>query len=653
MSTYPILNNRPIDQWRVVDLKDELKRRKLTTRGLKEDLVKRLDEALRIEREIAEKEKEQHVDNGTAMDHMNEVSDKGELEAPTASESAAVLNNVNATIEKANDALVDINSKFETLGTAIQFEEADKSGHAEGVLKLSPVADSLGTTSVVSLSLKPLAVPSEHSAENVEAQGNDYSEVQLDKEDVEAVPKDVILESSAPINQVSEANPDLGFRVRSDSLSADSVLINENKDNIIADNIKLELDVVKPELGVETSPICLDPVGGESHPLDAAEPCEGNVAAEVKEENNAITADIKKNNKNADMVDSEKLNLDRSSGDDLMEEDVLESKHVDSKHVFGEVGEGGVKEESAPVKDENLVDIVGDANVKDIDVDKHNTSVLTEKRKIDGNESDGPAKRQCKWKSEALKGAEPKVISIPLTTPKDVPQTSAMKRNVSVCASPIHDDAPKERTVPPSQRPPTNSLRIDHFLRPFTLKAVQELLEKTGTVTSFWMDLIKTHCYVTYFSVEEAIDTRNAVYNLQWPPNGGRLLVAEFVDSQEVKARVDCPSLTAAPALDPAAPAPKPITPAVKAVSQPHQPVPRRQQQQQLPPPPPLHPRPTQARDGLPVPPPPDPEKSDPTIVTLGILFKKTKATPSIYYLPLSEEQVAAKLASRRKTMRQ
>lgn len=34
-----------------------------------------------------------------------------------------------------------------------------------------------------------------------------------------------------------------------------------------------------------------------------------------------------------------------------------------------------------------------------------------------------------------------------------------------------------------------------------------------------------------YSSVEEAIETRNALYNIQWPPNnGGRPLVAEFVD---------------------------------------------------------------------------------------------------------------------------
>lgn len=50
-SPYPILENRPIDQWKVTELREELKRRKLTTKGLKEDLVKRLDEALRSEQE--------------------------------------------------------------------------------------------------------------------------------------------------------------------------------------------------------------------------------------------------------------------------------------------------------------------------------------------------------------------------------------------------------------------------------------------------------------------------------------------------------------------------------------------------------------------------------------------------------------------------
>jgi len=49
MSTYPVLNDRPIDQWTVTELKDELERRYLLVSGLKDDLLKRLFEAMQDE----------------------------------------------------------------------------------------------------------------------------------------------------------------------------------------------------------------------------------------------------------------------------------------------------------------------------------------------------------------------------------------------------------------------------------------------------------------------------------------------------------------------------------------------------------------------------------------------------------------------------
>ncbi|KAJ4892660.1 Uncharacterized protein Rs2_19454 [Raphanus sativus] len=76
------------------------------------------------------------------------------------------------------------------------------------------------------------------------------------------------------------------------------------------------------------------------------------------------------------------------------------------------------------------------------------------------------------------------------------------------------------------KRKPLKTKAIHWWL--VTKFAVQELLGITGNVTSFWMDTIMTHCYVSYASVEEAAATREAMYNLQWPPNGGRLLTAEL-----------------------------------------------------------------------------------------------------------------------------
>lgn len=689
MSSYPILGDRPIDQWKVIELKEELKRRKLTTRGLKDDLVKRLAEAVNIERENAEKEKQAETE--FMSDPQPEIIAEDGTD-PVAFQSAKSVDDG----DKNNDELVfnDDNRNRGEVDAKVQIDINDSSpvldqpapeGESTNVGQLGKGEEELvlgkgeelvvPTTVEASIPITVISMPdvtsSDQDLQNLETEENRNSKMELENEHLKPSQEDVVLDSPAPNNQVSEVSPSLGFQVRSDSISADSVSINEKnefKDNIIADNVKLELDV-KPEMvEVEPSSSNVVPVGGESHLMDVEEPSENKLAVEVKEDNDAANADMNKLNEISDVGDSEKLNLDRSSGDDSLDEDVLDSKHIESKPVSDEVGGGSEKTEVTPIKEESPVDIMGDADTKDVSVERNGQPLLAEKRKIldqGGNGSTDPAKRQRRWKSESLKDVELQRSNVtPVTTPRDGAQPHSFRPTFSRSNSAVSDDTPKDRTVPPPQKTPTTSLRIDRFLRPFTLKAVQELLGKTGSVTCFWMDQIKTHCYVTYSSVEEAIETRNAVYNLQWPPNGGRQLVAEFVEPQEVKARLEAPP-TPTPAPPPDSAPTAPLNIGLTAVAPPMvqpQPSPRQLplRQQQLPPPPPLlHPqaKASQERDRLPLPLPPPPpplsEKVDPTIVTLDVLFKKTKASPRIYYLPLSEDQVAAKLAAQRRTGRQ
>ncbi|CAK9185765.1 unnamed protein product [Ilex paraguariensis] len=201
------------------------------------------------------------------------------------------------------------------------------------------------------------------------------SKALLLNEDSKALQADTKLSSSDLNNQVSEVSPVLGFQVKSDSFCIDSVSINEKSelndnviDNIIADDVKLEL-AVKHEMVPSSNDVFLD--GGKSHPMDVEEPHENKVSAEETSDSNTKSADIGKKNDSGGVGPSEKLNLDRGSGEDSMEEDAMESKQIDSKLNSDEVGYRVEKIEGPIMVKEGTLDVIGD----DLPADERNTDV--------------------------------------------------------------------------------------------------------------------------------------------------------------------------------------------------------------------------------------------------------------------------------------
>ncbi|KAL9263915.1 Apoptotic chromatin condensation inducer in the nucleus-like protein [Drosera capensis] len=654
-STYPVLDNRPIDQWKVTELREELKRRKLSPKGLKEELVRRLDEAIRSESEVPTEE----VDNG--IEYFNSAADT------EVDESVPVVDDVMSldTESRTADAQLDgdgITPLVDDVGDVVTQLHVDqgqqKVASADGQAEDNELSANDSLVDVGGAASHDL--PGEISLGSL---GFHTGSVEKDDEgsgdapvldDIKPSQEDEKIEMSDSALQVSEVNSSLGFQVSSDSLPSDSISINETndiKDNKIVDDVKLELDA-KREM-VQPSSIDVVPGPGESHPMDVEEPHEIKVSPGHAYSNIASTETSKKDG-SADWGSPEKLILDQSSGDD-MDDDASESKQIESTYKPNEVG---TKESDVSmVKDHTP--LVEKEHVPA--ENKSAVSATTEKRKLSGNvvEADEPSKRQRRWNSaKNLKVTEPTSVDVASsTTPKNISQHASLSRSLTLSNYNTSVDSPKERIVPPPTRSPTNSLRIDRFLRPFTLKAVQELLGKTGTVASFWMDHIKTHCYVTYSSEEEAKKTRSALYNLQWPPNGGRLLIAEFVEPEEVKLQIGPPAPPPQASAHVGAGLAPPPPPAALPLTSPRLAVVKRQQPPQqpaftLPPPPPL-PVPPVAREFVLPPPPPLPEKIDPLIVTLDDLFRKTKATPRIYYLPLTDEQVQTKLEARSKVARQ
>ncbi|KAH0915811.1 hypothetical protein HID58_030257 [Brassica napus] len=594
-SPFPILDNRPIDKWKVTELKEELKRRRLTTQGLKVELVRRLDDALRAEQQESQSlntpatvaaNQQAEITNATGG---NVTPDRMQT-TPSAAETTPEPTVVKTTTEAS--AAIEITPPPVVSKPEVNAGDLDDVREVAG-LDSSVVDDA-------KLQEPEVADVKDGVGSGVTATDAIVADEAFNK----AQPTDSELEKAATDNQVSVT----GCEVKSDCISTDSVPTNEKMDNeIAADDVKLEQNVSKSQ---EPSTVI-----GESHPMDVEKVSVG--GGDVSDAANA--ADMTKgNNNNIDAGDSEKLNLDRSSGDESME-DEPESKQTESVT-------------SHQVVDKSEKNDIVDAGKGEALENKSHALVTSDKRKLPGNDQEAvgnnePVKRQRRWNSGSVKVPEAQAtnsVAPPTTTPK----STGLKRDFSRSDSSVSEDGPKERVVPPSSKEPTDSLRIDRFLRPFTLKAVQELLGKTGNVTSFWMDSIKTHCYVSYSSVEEAAATREAVYNLQWPTNGGRLLTAEFVGSEEVKAKLESP------------PQAKPPQPQAQAPSRPPATT--------LPPPPPLAKAPP-VIERLPPPPPLVAEEQEAPIVTLDDLFKKTKAIPRIYYLPLSEDQVAAKLAANNK----
>lgn len=86
----------------------------------------------------------------------------------------------------------------------------------------------------------------------------------------------------------------------------------------------------------------------------------------------------------------------------------------------------------------------------------------------------------------------------------------------------------------------SRALHITNLLRPFSLDQLKTLLSQTGTYdieNGFWINSVKSHCYVIYNTVEMARETFQALHNRQWPRNSEKRLNVEYVveDSEKMQ----------------------------------------------------------------------------------------------------------------------
>lgn len=468
MSSFPVLKNRPIDQWKVTELKDELRKRRLPVKGLKEELVRRLFESIQSEEasdesaedvganegapigkdakdvganEPADQPPEEHTVSQKTTVSATEVSHETMVHATQ--ETAVPLPEVSQEImassveQSPGDDVVA--TRDESLSTEAPMEKGyqpesvagenstAQAGHQHAEsnkmhLEETPEVITNGTTvvaDVTSADLKSDLISSEAKSDTAEASKTDKQDTlpkpvdaqipdtdpmetdvaaaSMNNDGERFVPKndlgdntsidnevcssDLMNEDHKPIvsksnNQVPEVSPDLGSPIKCESISSDDISNNKKniKGNLNANNFDLELEV-KPEMVKPSSGITS--LGGELQPLDDDKEL-------VK---NQFSLEDIDSTANVDEVGSpEKLNLDRSSGDESMEDDVMEIKQLDFSIKSDDLRGKTEPNSSEHVKEVSLPDSVvksSSADTKEV-IAEEKPSASTEKRKFQG-----------------------------------------------------------------------------------------------------------------------------------------------------------------------------------------------------------------------------------------------------------------------------
>uniref|UniRef100_A0A8C5AN84 SAP domain-containing protein n=1 Tax=Gadus morhua TaxID=8049 RepID=A0A8C5AN84_GADMO len=125
----------------------------------------------------------------------------------------------------------------------------------------------------------------------------------------------------------------------------------------------------------------------------------------------------------------------------------------------------------------------------------------------------------------------------PVTPSGDAPVRRSISQQRSGVTITIDDPVRSARQPSPPRSKVSSIVHVSNLVRPFTLGQLKELLGRTGTLldTGFWIDKIKSHCYVTYSSPDEAVATRTALHGVKWPQSNPKVLSVEFCQQDELE----------------------------------------------------------------------------------------------------------------------
>ncbi|KAE9547922.1 hypothetical protein FO519_008870 [Halicephalobus sp. NKZ332] len=178
---------------------------------------------------------------------------------------------------------------------------------------------------------------------------------------------------------------------------------------------------------------------------------------------------------------------------------------------------------------------------------------------------------------------------------------------------PLTDDGfVRRREVTPAKNPQSAIIHVRNLKRPFTLGSLQNVLKKFGEFDAekeFWIDSIRSHCFVKYASADEASKARDALHYIEWPPGNKTEITADYSNEEEFDHfRGVIKKVIRNESVD---------DESSRSTKQEEAASPRIREEKA------------------------DREKRHEEKKSIEQLFRKTKTEPAIYYLPLTEEEAA------------
>ncbi|XP_064641650.1 apoptotic chromatin condensation inducer in the nucleus-like isoform X2 [Lineus longissimus] len=551
-----VLGGRPIGELRVADLKKELEGRGLSKTGVKKELVQRLSESLLKERGSEsgddsdghqERGRKQNAGRGHSSSRSSSGSSSSGSESRSRSRSIDDKSSSSSDSESRSRSRSASSSSSSAPGSPSPKKQSsskkmEKPGRGvdNGTSRVEEMKESSAQRSPLKLKIRmDMASPERSHVETV---------VPLAFKEKKKEPKAVEKQAPEPSKPEADTTKDEKQpKVEEEDMDVGSP--QKEKD--------VEVESPKRRISIE------DSQGDKRITVDSSKEDQQIAVTSVKDDRRIVQEkeEDESNDSQPNSTTTDVLDVKETDEIERKEEDLKQEPRPPRKRRWG--GRKVSPKRQISISSESLKGLIPDVKpILAVDTPAE-VEVVKEEAASDHEKEDGEAeddgddddehkdmkirrtvtqvvssedRREVLAEEDHLKVQED--MEIPDVEPK-VKSPPQIIRKLSRSKPLVVADEPQKarRSPSPPKHPTSRVIHIRNLVRPFTLRQLKELLERTGKLTEggFWIDKIKSHCLVMYETDLDASKTRQALHNTKWPLSNPKNLSVDFSTEAELE----------------------------------------------------------------------------------------------------------------------